>query len=98
MENKFYTANSETESILYGDELEEGMVVMIEDWLLRGEEESSSFYDQARAEENNQFCKVTRLRKGNLVRFVGEYEDGTLRTRTFNSSYTWIVKKDSIPA
>lgn len=99
MESQFYVANSATDTILFGRQLENGMRVLIEDSLLRGpDRDTDNPYDIARRDENNQWCEVTNLQGNfNTTMFVGKYDDGTLRIRRFSPSWAWIVKLDSIP-
>lgn len=70
-------------------------------------------YDMSRARENNRWCTVSHVQfrshpqidyesgrsigLNHLVSFVATYGDGTKTKRTYNVSYSWIVKKDSIP-
>lgn len=81
----------------YADELEEGMVVLVES-RLRGDEKSSSpEYHQLLI--HNRWCKVTRVREHNdeLV-FIGVYDDGSIAVRRSDLVDGWLVKKSSIPA
>ena len=93
--DRFYEMNPESEDLLAGDELENGLIVLIEDSMVREDASRAEFdaYAMKRLRENNQWCRVTSLRRhGDLVSFVGVYEDGVKRPRTFNQSYYWIVK------
>ena len=55
MESQFYVANSASECLIYGNQLENGMRVLIEDTHLRGPDQSNNNpYDKARQEECNQ--------------------------------------------
>jgi hypothetical protein len=97
--DKFYVAQSEFEDIVFGKNLRDGMIVLLEDTLLRADIDSiRSNYDQARADEVNRWCEVTRLETiptgyGSLVSFVGVYPDGTQRVRRYSADYAWIVKR-----
>lgn len=101
-----YTMDPETEDLIYGDKLENGMVVMIEASLVRGSVDSTSKYEQERALTANRWCEVTELRvrprygeegPDPLIKFIGLYADGTKRERTYSGGYCWFVKKDSLP-
>lgn len=91
-----YVADStKGETILFGNELENGMRVLIEDKIFRGWESVPG--ESARIAECNEWCEVTRLsRKNDIVRFVGIYDDGTMRVRTYANELGWIVKLDSM--
>lgn len=99
MESQYYVAQSVTDTIVYGDQLREGMRVLIEDHMVRGsDKEPDNPYAVARVDECNQWCEVTGLRfRRGLATFIGKYDDGTQRVRQYASSYAWIVKLDSIP-
>ena len=93
--DRFYEMNPESEDLISGDQLQNGLVVLIEDSMVREDPEraDTSAYSMKRLRENNQWCRVTSLRlHGDLVSFIGVYEDGVKRPRTFNQSYYWIVK------
>lgn len=104
---KFYTMDPETEDLIRGDALQNGMVVMIEGNVVREDPESGrdSKYARARLMENNRWCEVTDLRfrgydspdSSRLTTFIGVYADGTKASRSFSTSYAWFVKKDSLP-
>lgn len=101
MEDKFYVANMATDTILYGDQLREGMRVLIEDSFFKEllDADSDSPYIEARRNACNQWCEVSALRnEGDIVTFVGLYDDDTMRVRRYATSYAWIVKDNTIPA
>jgi hypothetical protein len=70
-------------------------------------------YDYNRALENNRWCTVSQVsirrrydydqygavigESSPLISFIAIYADGTKRKRTYDSSYAWFVKKDTIP-
>jgi hypothetical protein len=97
--DKFYVAQSEFEDIVFGRDLRDGMIVLLEDDILRADPGNlRSGYDRARADEINRWCEVTRLEviahpTTPLIRFVGCYPDGSMRVRTYGASYAWIVKR-----
>lgn len=94
-----YVAHSNTDTILYGDELENGMRVLIEDTLFRGDPANAGSVtnSQERVNETAAWCTVTKFKFGGVIRFVGLYDDGTMRVRQYARSIAWIVKLDSIP-
>lgn len=101
--DKFYEMDPETEDLIRGDELRNDMVVVIEDGMLRADTEHlRSRYDSERARANNRWCTVSSIRRrytgddNAIVSFIGVYEDGVKKERSFSESYCWIVKKDSM--
>ena len=98
----WYAANAESEDIVFGDQLRDGMTVLIEDRMARQNVDNiRSEYDRARADEMNRWCKVTRyqlIKTGDwpTVKFVGVYPDGSMRVRVMAASYGWIVKRGGI--
>jgi len=102
--SKFFQMDPKTEDLLSnGSMLKEGMVVMIEDDFGRVDVERDTKverYDLARALENNRWCTVSEIethsQNYDIISFVATYEDGTKKKRTFNKSYAWYVKLDSI--
>jgi hypothetical protein len=108
--DRFYEMDPEFDDLIFGTELRDGMVVLIEDSLLRGDPERAfrgdtplgEKYEIARCREANRWCTVTRLslapRAGYepLVRFIGEYADGTKAIRQYSSDYAWLVKRASL--
>lgn len=96
-----------TDDLIFGDELEVGMVVLVEDLVTRETRDPNKHYDgvsdehmayiRAKADETARWCRIVRLRKdGEIITFVGLYSDGTKRTRTYNQAYAWFVKKNTI--
>lgn len=106
-EHRIFQMNPQTDDLIRGAELKEGMVVLIEDTSVRAdpakhleEDHECDIYLCPRILAGALWCRVTRLerRRGDeLVSFIGEYHDGTKRSRTYNISYCWFVKKGSIP-
>jgi hypothetical protein len=94
-----------------GDKLKNGMVVLLEADILRGNPNArpgSTMYDYEtkKSKESNRWCMVTELEvrssrdngyTNKLVEFVGVYSDGTKRKRTYGNDYAWFVKLDSFP-
>ncbi len=98
MDFQFYTANAVTDKIVFGDQLQNGMRVLVAESIMRGHSGDDAYSVASRAERNC-WCKVTELRqRNNVVTFVGVYDDGSMRVRTYNKDDGWIVKLDSIPA
>lgn len=83
---KDYVANSETETILYGEQLRNGMKVLV----ARSSERNITY--------SSAWCTVSNVRGAGTIDFVGLYEDGSLYPRSYGFTTPWIVKLDSIPA
>ncbi len=104
--DRFYEMDPEFDDILFsGAEVREGMVVLLEDCLLRADLSRDDIYNADRARECNRWCTVERVEvkprpdcSSALLRFLARYGDGTKRLRSYDISYAWIVKKDSIGA
>jgi hypothetical protein len=97
---KDYLMDPTTDELVAGDELEDGMIVLFEDTVLRPDPQRgiSSPYDAVALKERARWCKITRLRRlenSQVISFVGLYADGVKMSRTFNESWYWIVKKYS---
>lgn len=96
-----YLNDPKTESIIFGDELVEGMVVVLEDILFRANPDASDStdpYEQRKIHDTALWCKVTRLRRRyESITFVGEYADGSEVVRKYDTSHSWYVKKASLP-
>lgn len=102
---KFYEMDPEVDDLLPdGTCLRDGMVVLIEDSLIRADEErADSKWELARLREVNRWCEVSHVlitprHDGSrpLIQFIGIYPDGTKRKRTYDSSYAWLVRLFSI--
>ncbi len=102
--DRFYVMDPEFDDVLFsGAELREGMVVLLEDPLMRGDLDRQDVYSRNRRDECNRWCVVERLEVrprpefgSPLVRFLARYPDGTKRLRSYDASYGWIVKKGSM--
>lgn len=98
---KFYSMDPETEELLFdGFELKDGMVVLIESPLMRGDLSAadSNEAEMASVLANNRWCTVSNIyNHRKMVEFVGTYGDGSKRKRTQGVRWAWLVKKDSIP-
>src|SRR5690348_203673 len=103
--DRFYEMKPGFEDLRFGTDLRNGMIVLLADHLLRGDPErmNENGYEAQRVKTVNAWCTVSELnvipRFGSpLIRFVGLYADGVKRIRTYDASYAWIVKLDSIEA
>lgn len=105
--SKFYGMDPEVDDLLPdGTYLRNGMVVLVEDPLIRADEErAGDRWERPRLLECNRWCEVSCLtvipRHGMgtsspLVSFVGVYPDGTKRKRQYDASYAWLVRRFSI--
>lgn len=95
-----YIPNSEFERTIYGNALQNGMIVVIADAILRANPEyKETEYDRYKTEVNNRWCEVSQVRKTpQHVHFIGLYADGSEIPRgAYSVDYAWIVKRDSIP-
>ena len=102
------------EDLLFeGADLREGMIVLIESSLIKENPERVDEWSRKRVMENNRWCTVLRVnvrerfdhddyghatRTSPLVEMLCEYPDGVKAKRSFDNSYAWIVKRDSIPS
>jgi hypothetical protein len=94
---RYYKMNSVTEDLIYGDEIAEGMKVLVGEWRARYDESEPTLHN-AGLLTHNRWCTVTKLRIiDRMVYFIGEYADGQKVRRDSNSMTTWIVKKSSVP-
>lgn len=101
--DRFYCANAEFEDVVFGDALRDGMFVLMEDEMFRGDIEraQTNAWEKARLDEYNRWCEVSQLRliprpeySDALVQFVALYPNGDMKVRKCCASYAWIVKKD----
>lgn len=103
---QYYVMNPATDDLLSrGDKLENGMIVLVEDSILRGNSNSTGImreYEQRRALENNRWCEVTELeinherydgRTNTTISFVAVYADGVKIKRTYGAGYAWLIRK-----
>ena len=100
-----YIMNPQTDDLIPGDRLEEGMVVLAEMNMLRGNPESEfdtgSAWGRHRIQETARWCKVTSLEfihghDNTLAKFIGLYGDGVKMSRTYGTGHYWIVKKPAV--
>lgn len=101
---KYYQMDPEAEDLLpNGKELKNGMMVLIGNPDIRVRVDAHmSDWEAERAFERNQWCKVSNVeilhfRDGDhVVGFIGIYEDGYKRARSYSTKYPWLVKRNSI--
>lgn len=98
---RVYLLDPDTEDLIFGDQLTEGMVVLLEDSLLRHDADdiqSQAPITRAKTLETARWCRVDAVRRnGHIVAFIGEYADGSKLRRSYANHYAWFVKKNSIP-
>ena len=92
-----YMMDPVTEDLIRGSELKEGMVVLIEDALVREDpkkldEENTSRTNVLRIWDTSRWCMVTKLIQGDVMSFIGVYGDGTKMSRMYSDRYCWFVK------
>lgn len=77
-----YKMNPRVDTLKYGHELEEGMIVLRERWYSRGERE-------------DEFAEIIRLEEGenNYIRYFARYEDGFMESVCAPKTNVWIVKE-----
>lgn len=104
-----YEMDPETDDIFTSDMLQYGMRVLVENPQDRESLKSMSLMERlgiefdktnlSRIRKLNRWCTVSHMRlTGDMVTFIGTYEDGVKCLRTASVNSAWIVKKDSIPA
>jgi hypothetical protein len=95
-----YVMDPETEDLIRGDELANGMIVLIESESCRSgplpwETDSTAALVAGR------WCRVDKLRTEPgvmpMVSFIGVYQDGSKFTRRYGQAHSWYVKLASIP-
>jgi len=102
----YYKFDPETEILVDGDKLAPGMIVALWHSSWRGDPDDidpgGSQSEMTRTLQLAWWCRVENLypQRGSdyLISFTGVYADGSMAPRTSNVSYTWIVKKASIPS
>lgn len=92
-----YLTDPDTEYLVWGDELQDGMVVVLDGQSIVRENPDNldrDAYTRSRVLESARWCRVTKLRRrGHCVSFIGVYGDGSQAARTYAADYAWIVKK-----
>ena len=108
---KFRPFDVETEEMLYGEELENGMVVLIEtrcriDNVLSESEVELTPMGKHDVLTLNRWCRISKIRKPDentpdrnrgAISFMGVYADDTQEIRHSGIHTGWVVKKYSIP-
>jgi hypothetical protein len=102
---KFYSMDPETEDLIFGSQLQNGMVVLVEDPMLRGDPSKThpTPADERHVRQANRWAEVTERRRmgtrsGEVhIRFIAVYADGTKAARVYLDTIAWLVKKDSMP-
>lgn len=94
---RYYQMDPETDDLLYADELEDGMMVLIGEPEGRADETNPEFFGMSLL-NFNRWCKVSKLRLNHdIVTFIGVYPDGSKTRRVSDATMTWLVKKATIP-
>lgn len=91
-----YRMNPAEDTLIFGDELKEGMWVLADDSTVR----RPHGYDEDSQLRRQRFRRVTRLRKEpghgsapDKVVFIAEWVDGYKEVHSYAVTYGWIVKK-----
>jgi len=93
-----YLMDPETDTVLYGDELKNGMRILSQTDRTSMSYASSSLVGYQAALVNARWCTVTRIRVTEFqTSFIALYGDGMMYVRHSAPITGWIVKKDSIP-
>lgn len=105
---EIWTMNPETEGLLRGSELTNGMVVHIEGRSSErndpsahelGSDHECDKYKCARLDIDQRWCVVTDAKfQNHILSFVGVYADGVQASRSYSTSWFWYVKKANIHA
>lgn len=97
--DQYYRMNIEEDDLLFdGTCLLTGMKVLIEENTCRINPAAMGIPEgfKDRSEKYNRWCVVGVIKfRGELVEFIGLYEDGTKRKFTEHLSKAWYVKKDT---
>lgn len=96
---KFYRMNPKTDDLIpNGKYLMNGMRVLVDSSKQRMNRDSElSDWQEDRALEVNRWCTVGALEMiGDSVRFIGVYDDGSKRMRSYTVDQAWLVKIDSV--
>ena len=99
-----YVMDPKTEDLVYGDELRDGDVVLIESGLVRFSIPKNwaevSEHERVKTLENSRWCVITKLRRtpvavmssALIINFIGVYDDGTKMSRSFSEWHAWFRK------
>ena len=99
----YYVMDPKTEDLVYGDELRDGDIVLIESGLVRFSIPKNwaevREHERVKTLENSRWCVITKLRRtpsygdhNSILNFIGVYDDGTKMSRSFSESYAWFRK------
>lgn len=102
--DKYYEMDPTVEDLVYGTDLTNGVMVLIEDPRYRvdiSELKTDSPDPELlrEAKKSNRRCiieKYSRSKYDRTVSFIGVYEDGTKYTRRYAESIGWYVLADSV--
>ena len=98
-----YLMNPETDIVISGRQLQNGMIVLLEENLMREDasthDESTHELARVRAMATSRWCVIRDLSstsdRNRVRKFIGIYEGGVEISRTYHEDYYWIVKKNS---
>ncbi len=92
---RYYQLNPETDHLLFdGNELVDGMIVLLEDPGHRGVDEPMGEATASARQMCNRWTQVSRLvNDGETVRFIGIYADGSQRKWVRPIEDAWLCKK-----
>lgn len=106
--DQYLPMDPETENVIFGEELEVGMEVLVESDLRTDHLDRGGYQTAENAflrDENNRWCCIERFKRRKVsdnvegIRwFIGVYADGTKAVRMTLPYIGWVVKKDTIPA
>lgn len=100
-EDKFYRMNPETDDLIFGKDLKNGMLVLTSDPMFRPDLNHSVLTAEEKyaGRKWSRWAIIEKLEiKGVYVRFIGVFPDGTKELFDRGAYAGWFVKKDSIPA
>lgn len=98
-----YVHNPNLEDVIYGTDLVEGMVVLV-DMNHRGQTSTTLYLGGSTSTKEmldvaNRWCEVSRIRrKDGEVIFIGLYADKMKAVRAYDENIGWLVKLTSIPS
>ncbi len=100
-----YLHDPATEVVLSGDQLREGMIVLLEYPFFRAnpDERHARYQRPVPHEERNEkarWCLIQRIEQiqDDVVTFSALYEDGSTAVRRYSVTMKWYVMVDSLPS
>lgn len=99
--DRFHPFDPETEDLIYGADLQDGMVVLIEPMFRHSADSTTSnAIDRLKLNVENRWCEVTKrmFMEDAGVAFIGVYADGHKAARFSYKSQGWVLKLDATPA